>query len=159
VSTDPLLAAAAALLDDSLNDLRAALDGLSTEALNWRPAGAETNSIAVLATHSLHSTRAWLTVALGLPYPERDRPSEFRTEAPDAMGLHALLEDFGGQCRRMLLDARDIDWSAMRATAPRNRPGASEDESAAFSIVHALQHLREHTGQMALTRQLWEQRT
>jgi hypothetical protein len=28
---------------------------------------------------------------------------------------------------------------------------------AAWALMHALEHLREHLGHMALTRQLWEQ--
>jgi hypothetical protein len=30
--------------------------------------------------------------------------------------------------------------------------------SAAWALLHALEHLREHEGQLFLTRQLWDQR-
>src|SRR5262245_21683618 len=45
---DPFVIAAREALDDALGDVRASIEGASAEALNWRPAGHETNSIAVL---------------------------------------------------------------------------------------------------------------
>lgn len=55
---DAILASAAYVLKDDIKELRAAVDGLPDEALNWKPAGADTNSVAVLVTHVLHSTRS-----------------------------------------------------------------------------------------------------
>jgi len=34
-------------------------------------------------------------------------------------------------------------------------PAAKADAPAAWALLHALEHLREHVGQMLLTRQLW----
>src|SRR3990172_6571964 len=48
--TDPVLASARYLVGESLKELRSSIEGLPVEALNWRPAGDATNSIAVLAT-------------------------------------------------------------------------------------------------------------
>jgi len=153
---EPLLEAAARIVATALDDLRGALDGLDDAALNWRPAGDGTNSIAVLVTHSMHSTRSWLSVAVGAPLPARERDAEFRAHAT-AAALRALLDDFGGQCLALLREpATPIDWSTRRATHTRNRAGAADEETAAWALLHALEHLREHTGQITLTRQTWE---
>ncbi|MBI2913938.1 MAG: DinB family protein [Chloroflexi bacterium] len=147
---DPFLAATREVIERSLGEMRQAIAGLPPQALNWRPAGDDTNSIAVLATHSLHSTRWWLSVALGEPLPARDRPSEFRASDPDAGSLLRLLEKMSADCLALVEKDRDVDWSAVRQTPER--------VSAAWALVHALSHLREHAGQIFLTRQLWEQR-
>ena len=156
-NTDPFIEAADEILTAVLGDVRAAISGLSEEALNWRPAGEETNSIAVLTTHAMHSTRSWVAIAVGAQLPDRDRPSEFLARA-DAAALLALVDSFGSECQSLLGEARDVDWSAPRKTHPRMRTGAPEEQTSAWAIMHALEHLREHSGQMSLTRQLWEAR-
>ena len=65
---DPLLTSARAVLRAAREDIHAAIDGLPTDALNWRPTPDDTNSIAVLAIHSLTSTRTWLAVAVVFRY-------------------------------------------------------------------------------------------
>lgn len=157
MATDPHLAAAAYILRQSLTELRGALAGLPDEALNWRPAGDETNSIAVLTTHMLHSTRSWLSVAVGAPLPERDRDSEFRVQGLGSATLLALVDEVGRDCAGLLDAAGEVDWRAVRPTHPRPGP-AAEKAPAAFALIHAIEHLREHLGQITLTRQVWEQR-
>ena len=151
---DPILIAAQHILDTTVADLRPAIDGGSTEALNWRPAGDDTNSIAVLAVHSLTSTRSWFSVAVGAPLPERDRPSEFRASTSGADDLIAFVQDMQRDCAKLLDEAQNVDWSAVRTTHARPND-ASEHVSAAWALMHGLEHLREHTGQMLLTRQLF----
>ena len=150
---DPHVASAQYLLNQAVEDLGRSIDGLSADGLNWRPAGGDTNSVAVLTVHAMSSTRWWLSAAMGAPLPGRDRDSEFEASAPDASALLAWLEDIAKQCRT-LLDTQDaVDWGALR------RPDADGPElTSAWALVHALSHLREHEGQMSLTRQLWDAR-
>jgi uncharacterized damage-inducible protein DinB len=155
---DPFIAAAREALTVTLGDLRPAIEGASTDALNWHPAAADTNSIAVLAVHSMASTRSWLSVALGAPLPDRDRDSEFRTAAAGADDLLTHIADMERECLALLDAAKDVDWSARRRTHPRPRPGAEQEVNAAWALLHALEHLREHAGQITLTRQLFDQR-
>jgi uncharacterized damage-inducible protein DinB len=155
---DPFVAAARDLLIQTLDDLRPKLDGLLPQALNWRPAGDDSNSIAVLTVHAMASTRSWLSVAVGAPLPDRDRPQEFLATAADASELLAHFDDMTRQCDALLENARDADWSALRRTHPRPRPGAGEEVTGAWALLHALEHLREHAGHIALTRQLWDER-
>lgn len=155
-NADPFIEAASTALELSVNDMRRCIDGATVEALNWRPAGEETNSIAVLAVHSMHSTRSWLSVAFGSPLPPRDRPSEFLASASGAGALAAFVEEMTDDCRGLLAAPAPADWRAMRRTHTRSTAGAADEVTAAWALVHALQHLREHAGQMQLTRQLHE---
>jgi uncharacterized damage-inducible protein DinB len=153
---DPIIVGARENLATALGDMRPAIEGASPYALNWQPAGDGTNSIAVLAVHVMNSTRMWLSVATGAPLPDRDRDSEFFVTTKDAASLLAFVDSFARDCDALLTSAGQVDWTAMRQTHPRPRPGASEMVTGAYALVHALGHLREHVGQMMLTRQLWD---
>ncbi len=157
-SSDPIIASAREILKTALADMRPAVEGASPEALNWHPAGVASNSIAVLAVHQMNSTRMWLSVATGAPLPRRDRDSEFVSTAADASALLAIVDALGRDCEALLDNAGQVDWSAMRETHPRPRPGVSDEVTAAFALIHACSHLLEHVGQIALTRQLWDAR-
>jgi uncharacterized damage-inducible protein DinB len=155
---DPILIAAQHILKTAVADMRTSIDGVMPEALNWRPAGDDTNTIAVLAVHSMTSTRSWFSVAVGAPLPERDRPSEFRATASGPDDLIAFIEDMQRDCAKLLDEGQDVDWSAVRTTHARPND-ASERVSAAWALMHALEHLREHTGQILLTHQLYDRRS
>jgi uncharacterized damage-inducible protein DinB len=156
---DPLLAAGGATVRRTFADMRQTIAEFPPKALNWKPAGEDTNSVAVLTTHSLHSTRSWLCTALGQPLPDRDRDSEFRVAEDDPKALLTLFDEMAGQCTALFDSPREVDWSAIRRT--HTRPDASDaiQVPAAWALLHAIEHLREHLGQMQLTRQLWDQRT
>jgi len=164
--TDSITISARFVLKESLAELRAAVDGVPAEALNWKPGGQETNSMAVLATHVMSSTRSWLAIAVGAPLLERDRPSEFLVTEDDPLALLRLVDEMSAQCTVLLRDAEDVDWSATRKTHARPpektsdgswQPGV-EEVPAAFAILHALEHLGQHVAHCSLTRQLWEAR-
>jgi hypothetical protein len=152
---DPTIEAARGLLDDSLNEMRASIVGLPPEALGWRPAGDDTNAIVVLSVHALHSTRWWLSAALGAAEPDRDRASEFRASVADADELLSIFDPIAADCRALLAGDRAFEPESMRAD-PRT---GDDTGSAAWALLHALEHLREHVAQASLTRQLWEARS
>lgn len=155
--TDAFLPSIRFVVSEDLKDLRAGVEGLPGEALDWKPAGDDTNSIAVLVTHVLHSTRSWLSVALGAPLPDRDRDSEFRAKSDDAKALLDFMADFSAQIVGIIDSAKDVDWTTPRKT--HARPGdAPETVPAAWALLHAIEHLREHIAHVGLTRQLWEAR-
>ncbi len=154
--TDHVLASARKLVSDSLTELRAAVDGLPAEALNWRPSP-DTNSMAILVTHTMHSTRLWLTLAMALPLPDRDRDSEFLATEDDPAALIRLVDDYTADCLAALQSADAMDWNAMRQT--QGRGGDAQPEvPAAYALIHATEHLRGHVDQATLTRSLWEAR-
>jgi uncharacterized damage-inducible protein DinB len=153
---DPFLAASAAILDEAIGEMHESIARAPASALNWRPGGDDTNSLAALAVHAMSSTRSWLSVATGSTLPERDRPSEFRATSEGVEELTAFVTSMTKDCHALLAVATVSDWSAMRRTHARPDTAADEHVTAAWSLMHALEHLREHTGQMLLTRQLWE---
>ena len=157
-TNDPMLVAGREVLELALAEMRGCIDGATAEALNWRPADDRTNSIAVLAVHAITSTRAWFSVALGAPLPPRDRDAEFTVTADDAGGLLARFGELAAECRALIDATPAVDWTAMRATHLRPRADAPSQVLAAWAFIHALEHLREHEGQMFLTRQLWDLR-
>lgn len=144
--------AAAEIVESQLAELRKALEGCTAEELNRRPAGDDTNPLAVLAAHALGSTRSWLSIATGSPLPERDRDAEFRTVVDDPADFMAWFEDAASACRA-LLDADDAFDPSRVGTAPwTSQP--DEPVTAAWALLHALEHLSEHVGHAQLTRQL-----
>ena len=155
--TDALITAARSMFDRSVAEMRAAIDGASPEALNWRPAGEGTNSIAVLAVHSMHSSRSWFCVATGTPEPPRDRDAEFVSSAEDADALLSTVDAMTADCRDLLSTEALLDWSQPRTTE-RQHTSAPRPISAAWALMHALEHLREHVAHLQLTRQLWDRR-
>ena len=153
---DPTIEAAREILDDSLAELRKAIDGCTADQLNARPVGGDTNPLAVLATHALHSTRSWLSLAVGGPLPDRDRPSEFRVVVDDADAFLERFDAIAADCRTILDAAGPFDPA--REGIPTWRfdeddDGGHEPVTAAWAMVHALAHLREHVGHAQLTRQ------
>jgi len=155
--TDPMVEAARTMLDRCVDDMRPCIVGATAEALDWRPAGPQTNSMAILAVHAMTSSRTWLSVAVGAPEPQRDRDAEFRTTADDPARLLSTFESLAGECRSILATDEPIDWSAART--PSRRPGSAPEKiTAGWTLLHALEHLREHVAHLQLTRQLWEAR-
>ena len=159
MADDPMVAAARhILLRDQLPLLRGCVAEAPPEALNWRPGGDDTNSIAVLATHTMHSTRSWMSVALGAPLPDRDRESEFRVTVDatselltlvDALtadiyglldGANGAVEPLPGGARRGLRDRRPL----LLPRRPRQRRVARRPDRS--------QHDRGHHGRDRLDR-------
>ena len=147
---DPLIETARELFDEAFGGMRDAIEGLSAEALAWRPPAQDSNTITVLAVHSMHSTRWWLTISRGMPLPDRDRPSEFVAETGGDAELLEFFDRMVGECRQRLDPAEPFDAGAERSV-PDDEPVTSS-----WALLHALEHLREHVAQAQLTRQLWE---
>ena len=150
--TDPTIEAAREIFDESVDHLREAIEGLPPDVLAWRPAGEDSNPITVLAVHGMHSSRWWLTIARGLPLPERDRPSEFVAESASDSALLSFVDAMAAECRARLDTTEAFDPAAIRPL-PEGEP-----VSAAWALLHALEHFREHVAQAQLTRQLSQQR-
>ncbi|HTG48406.1 MAG TPA: DUF664 domain-containing protein [Actinomycetota bacterium] len=150
MAADPTIDALREVLEESLDELRRGVDGLSVEELNARPAAGTTNSIAVIVTHALGSTRSWLSLAMGAPMPPRDRDAEFRTVADE--GFAAWTGSSIAGCLAVLDGAV---WDPARIGTPDWNPHlAEEPRTAAYAAAHALAHLGEHVGHLHMTREL-----
>jgi hypothetical protein len=150
--TDPTIEAARDILDESLRELRTTLQGCTADDLNRRPLGEATNGLGVLATHAMGSTRSWLSLAVAAPLPERDRDGEFLVVVDDPDAFLASFDDLAARCRE-LLDGEVAYDPGVRATAPWRTYRSDEPVTAAWALLHALEHLREHVGHAQLTRQ------
>lgn len=154
--SDAVLDSARRLTEHAVAELRTVVDGLPAPALDWQPAGPETNSIAVLATHAMNATRALCQVAAGLPMPTRDRQAEFRATAGDAARLLEVIGELAADCFASLDSIAPEDWNASRSWIRGN--GEVTEMSTAYAVMHAVEHLRGHVDQASLTRHLWEHR-
>jgi uncharacterized damage-inducible protein DinB len=126
--------------------LRKAIDGLDAAALD-RDLGPETNSVAVLVAHATGSELGWLHVAAGRVVA-RDRDAEFRTRGKSAADLTGLVERASRVVPELVAAALAAGLGTARTT------GDGREVSAGYALVHALEHLAEHVGQIELTRQL-----
>ena len=155
---DPFLSAAREILDLALDEFREAIAGATPEMLNQRLGGEGTNSVTVLSVHAMHSTRSWLAAAVGAPRPARNRADEFVATMPDDATLLSFMASMQADCHHLLDDARNVDWSAMRETHVRPGSDMPTQVTAAWALMHAMEHLREHVGHVGLTRQLLDGR-
>jgi hypothetical protein len=149
--SDPAIEAARDIANNSLDSMRRAIVDAPPELLNWRPAGEDTNPIAVIAVHAITSTRWWLSVAIMGQAPERDRPAEFRTTVSSTEELLSMVDPLLADCRKLLAFDGDFDPGATR-TDPRDGTATT----AAWALTHAVEHLSEHVAHAELTRQVWD---
>ena len=138
---------------ERLRDLRAqvlkTLDGFDADGLNWRPLADESNSLFVLATHSLGAERRWLHEMVGQRKIERDRAAEFRARGDDVAALRVTYEAVARESEEILARLVQVDMDALRGDPPKAY-------IVRWCILHVVEHYCEHLGQMYLTRQLWE---
>jgi hypothetical protein len=152
-TTDPFLAAASEILDDTFENMLETVDGLTVEQLNARLDLEGANSLAVMTMHASQSARSWVAVAVAMdPLPPRDRPAEFRTVVDDPEAFRAALRSLHDDTRALLAREPGLPWDAVRRSHPRQSP-SSEEVSGSWALVHAVEHAREHLSQMWLTRQ------
>jgi hypothetical protein len=91
---------------------------------------------------------------MGSPLPDRDRPAEFAVVVRDPADFLETFDALAAECRALL--ASDGSFDPERLGKAPWRPGRLADEpvGAAWALIHALAHLREHVGHAQLTRQV-----
>ncbi|CAG0930949.1 hypothetical protein TFLX_01932 [Thermoflexales bacterium] len=130
-------------------DLTQTLEGLPAEALNWSP-GPEVNSLAALAAHTAGSERYWIGDVIGRDDSQRDRASEFRAHV-----FHA--EEAITRLNTVLAHSRGIVESLTLADLEERRFVRDQrEETVAWTLLHALEHIAIHLGHMQIMRQWWE---
>src|SRR4051812_36907717 len=117
------------VLEESLDEIRRGVADLTVDELNARPAGGETNSVAVIVAHALGATLSWLSLGFDKPLPPRDRDAEFRTIADD--GFVAWTESRIAACLAALDGAT---WDAARIGTPNWNSRLTSPHSAAYSV-------------------------
>jgi uncharacterized damage-inducible protein DinB len=126
----------------------AVADRLGDTKVNARPPGPETNSVAALITHCCGVSEFWLgCVGLGRP-TTRDRDSEF-TAVATVSELHAAVEAMVDQA---VADVRALDAGEASDRNRALRQMLEEaDETDAALVLHVIEELYQHLGQMELT--------
>ncbi len=152
---NPHLAASLAVLEELFENMLELVRPLDPDCLNWTPPVPETNSIAVLVTHTVGSIDGWLARAVGETV-NRDRDAEFRARHT-AEELVGLVERARAEARRRfaLLDGADLGRTIRTTRLSSNQ---ETEVTAGWCLEHALIHAGEHWGQIQLNRQLYEGR-
>jgi uncharacterized damage-inducible protein DinB len=132
-------------------DLISSIKDLPDEAMDWVP-GRDMNSISVLVTHLTGSERYLIGVALDEP-PERDRQAEFKVKGLPSAKLVARLTETDEYVLKAL-----VRLSGQDLTREHLSPRSQKQVTAGWCILHSLDHSAIHTGQLQITRQLWEQK-
>ena len=140
------------LLQDCLNGILQAIDGLPSEALDWAP-GQDMNSISVLIFHTTGSVRFWIGDIAAQESSNRNRDAEFRVSGVGVDVLKKRLADNLEYARTALdkMSLQDLEGT-------RINPNNGNQLTAGWALLHALDHATSHLGQIQITRQLWEQR-
>jgi uncharacterized damage-inducible protein DinB len=131
------------------------LGGLSEAQLNWRPPVDESNSVYVIATHTLGNAEAWvLGIACGQPI-ERDRPAEFRASGASSEPLVAKAGALAGRIEEALADLSDgLLGEAREAPAQLFGAGQARPVTVREALLHVVEHASNHIGHIELTRDL-----
>ncbi len=140
------------LLRSCHNDVDKALDGLPPEALDWVP-GQDMNSISVLVFHLTGAERFWIGDVAAQEPSDRDRDAEFKVKGLGTDALKKRLDDTLTHAGAAL-----EKFSLQDLELPRRSPQTNREFTIGWALLHALEHAREHAGQIQITRQLWEQK-
>lgn len=132
---------AARYLEEYLDKIRLAVERLSEDELWWRPAPG-TNSAGNLVLHLCGNLSLWVLAGVGGRPFERHRAEEFSADRSHGRTeLLALLEEVVAACRGVLaaLGPEDLE-----------RPVSIQTYDVALldAVVHALEHMSYHTGQI-----------
>ena len=121
---------------------------LGDDRVNRRPPGSNTNSVAALITHCCGVSEFWLgCVGLGRD-TARDRDAEFTAVAsvPELRAMvEAMLEQTAADIRALDAGAADLRHRELASTLEGG------DSSDAALVLHVLEELFQHLGQMELT--------
>jgi DinB superfamily len=130
-----------------------ALDGLSPEELDWRPAAPATNSLYAIATHVLGNAEENLLGTLcGRPHG-RDYATEFRATAVTPDAVRGRWAELRLRLERSLAELMPADLDGARRH-PRRGTITGRDV-----LIVVARHAAEHWGEAQLTRSLVKART
>lgn len=139
-------------LDDVWESLLAAVREIDDDLLQWCP-GPEFNSAAILLRHLAGSERWWIGEQIGGVPAHRNRDAEFvHDNPPRAAVLHAV-DEARALTRRVLSGVTEAD---LRGPVPAKtkRLSSPEQPSKYWALLHYLEHLGYHRGQILLLRNL-----
>ena len=137
-------------VDRAVDQMAVIVTGLGDDLANRKPVLPGSNSPYAILRHCLGVMEFWGGQVVAGREITRDREAEFRARGPVA-GLIAATADATGQFRA---DAATAEFTAL----PRGRtdddmsPDELEFTSQGHALLHVLEEVTQHLGQMELTR-------
>ena len=131
---------------------------LSTDALNWEPLDADTNSVAALAAHMCGVVRWWVGQGLTGNDVGRQRDTEFvaRVDSNGNIGFWGTsrpLADVIAETRSIAADTlASLDPAALTQQSAVDTLGPQLNR---WALVHTIDELSQHIGHMEITIQLY----
>lgn len=130
----------------------ACANGLDEAGINWKPDAPDTNSIYVLATHTMGNVRQNTLAVLGGGEDQRDRDAEFVASGDSAADLQRQWAELKPQVQETLGRLGEADLTRVHAHPRRGTITGHQ------VLMLMATHAAEHAGQAELTRDLWKAR-
>lgn len=139
--------ALAGRLTDTIERLVEAVGAVDAGRLAWRPT-AETNSMYVLAVHTIGQAEENVVEVLGGEAVGRDRAAEFAAAGASAEAVRARWAAVRPRLERILDGIREAEWEREREHPRLKIPVRGRD-----IVLIATTHAAEHLGHVELTAQ------
>lgn len=123
---------------------------LPDEAADWVP-GEEMNSVAVLVVHTMGSEAYWVGQLSAGVNANRVRATEFETRGLSIAELVTIIDKAVENVKTWVATLTIDDLSRMVLSSMMD-----QEVSVGWALLHALDHIAQHTGHMGITRQLWD---
>ncbi len=140
------------LLHERHTDAIKSLEGLSTEALDWKPRD-DMNSLSVLVVHLIGAARYWIGDVVMKDPSNRVREAEFKVAGLQAEDLIKRLTDMEVYARNAFETMSLADFEKLRIS-----PSDGQQYTGAYCLLHALEHTALHVGQIQITSELWRKK-
>jgi len=137
-------------LDEVWSSLLDAVKPVDDELFQWCP-GSEFNSIAILLRHLAGSERWWIGEAIGGVPANRNRDAEFVHDSPRREDVLRAVDEARAVTRRVLAGVTVQDLAVRTPPYPRR---GGEPPTKIWALLHYLEHLGYHRGQILLLRNL-----
>jgi uncharacterized damage-inducible protein DinB len=139
-------------LDDVWASLLAAVRDIDDDLLQWSP-GPEFSSIAMLLRHLAGSERWWIGEVIGGIPAHRVRDSEFVHDRPARADVLRAVDESRALTRRVLGGVRVQDLAAPVGGSARRLSSETRPDKY-WALLHYLEHLGYHRGQILMLRNL-----
>lgn len=135
-------------LVESIERIIACLDGLDADGLNWKPTEKDTNSLYVLAVHTMSNAEQTVLRVLGGEDIPRDREQEFLATGDST---EWVANRWAALKPKLEATLAGLTTDALEATYVHPRRGQMSGWKA---LVTVTTHAAEHVGHAELTRDL-----
>ncbi|HEV8338074.1 MAG TPA: DinB family protein [bacterium] len=143
---DPDVAVMHEVIEDLRGQLFKVLEPLGDADVNRSYSGLS-NTIGILLRHVAGSEDYWITAVAGGSLVNRNRDAEFGHESLTKADLLGALRRTQAATERVLVGMRSED---LRAPVKAQRARGVVETTKRFAILHAIQHLAYHLGQIRL---------